>query len=359
MPTHGNAPAGCLAASLAAIELAKLLAGERGDVAAGREVLLDARSHALVASKLVRNASCRFTHERWSIERTPDVTLRAALALDGGKGAEAQLCVADSAFVSKLVCEACDCAEEIWRLRESVDERLRRCPRCRALRELRGFDLVERISADRVPAALLDRPLSERGLRAGEVFGVEGGADGPRYFGLGLDALAPAPGATVVVAGLGNIGSYLAPLVARMPSVSHVILCDPDVYEPHQVAGQDIEASFGGRAKAEVQAERLRRIRPTLGIEVFVAPVEQLPLGRLLGAITVSCLDSRAARLRLAARAWRAGSPFVDAAVGGGPSLTVRTTVYLPEADAACFECAFDANDYATLEQVQPCAAAA
>jgi hypothetical protein len=356
MLTHGNAPAGCLAASLQAIEVAKLLAGERDDVAAGREVLLDARSHALVASKLVRNPSCRFSHERWSIEQTPDVTLRAALALDGGRGTETQLRVADSAFVSKLVCEPCDCAEEIWCLREALGARARRCPRCGVTRAVRGFDLFERISVECVPAALLDRPLSERGLRIGEVFGVEGGAGGPRYFGLGLEEVAPA---TVVVAGIGNIGSFLAPLLARLPNVARVILCDPDVYEAQQVSGQDIEASSGGRGKAEVQAERLRRIRPSLCVETFAAPVEQLPLGRLLGAITVSCLDSRAARLRLAARAWRVGSPFVDAAVGGGRSLTVRTTVYMAEADAACLECAYDENDYATLEQVQPCAVAA
>jgi molybdopterin/thiamine biosynthesis adenylyltransferase len=73
----------------------------------------------------------------------------------------------------------------------------------------------------------------------------------------------------------------------------------------------------------------------------------------------VSCLDSRAARLRLAARAWRAGSPFVDAAVGGGASLLARTTVYVPEEGAPCFECAFDETDYAALEQVEPCAGAA
>jgi sulfur carrier protein ThiS adenylyltransferase len=163
---------------------------------------------------------------------------------------------------------------------------------------------------------------------------------------------------SVVVAGLGNVGSFLAPLVARMPNVEHVLLADFDVYEPQQVAGQDIEASSGGRAKAEVQAQRLRRIRPSLRIEAFVAPVEQLPLGRLLGAVVVSCLDSRAARLRLAARAWRVGSAFVDAAVGGGPSLLARTSVYLPEAGAACFECAFDEADYAALEQTEPCAAA-
>jgi hypothetical protein len=347
--------AGCLAASLQSIEVSKLLAGEREHVAAGREVLLDARSHVLAVSRLVRTPACRFDHVRWAIEPARDLTLRAALALGGTEGAP-RLCVSDSALVSKLVCEPCDCEEVIWRLRDTLDERARRCPRCGAPRAVRGFDLFERISAESVPAALLERPLSERGLRAGEVFGVEGGADGPRYFALGLEEVAPA---TVVVAGLGNIGSFLAPLLARLPNVSRLVLCDPDVYEAQQLTGQDIEARFGGRGKAEVQAERLRRIRPSLCVEAFAAPVEQLPHGRLLGAITVSCLDSRVARLRLAARAWRVGSPFIDAAVGGGASLLARTSVYLPEADAACFECAFDAVDYETLEQVQPCAAVA
>jgi hypothetical protein len=355
MPTNGNAMAGCLAASLQAIEVGKLLAGEREHVAAGREVLLDARSHALAVSRLVRNPACRFDHERWAIEPVRDLTLRAALALSGEVRAP-RLSVSDSAFLSKLVCEPCECEELIWRLRDTLDDRARRCPRCGAPRAMRGFDLFERISAESVPASLLDRPLSQRGLRTGEVFGVEGGADGPRYFGLGLEEVAPA---TVVVAGVGNIGSFVAPLLARLPNVARVILCDPDVYEARQLTGQDIEAGWVGRGKAELQAERLRRIRPSLCVEAFAAPVEQLPLGRLLGAITVSCLDSRVARLRLAARAWRVGSPFVDAAVGGGASLLARTSVYLPEADAACFECAFDANDYETLEQVQPCAAAA
>ena len=354
MPTHGNALAGSLAASLQAIEVGKLLAGERDSLAAGREVLFDAQSHSLVVSRLARHPDCRFSHERWSVDSLSGLTLRDALATGG---AASRLFVPDSAFVSKLVCATCDCVEEIWRLRESVDERLLRCPRCGAHRSVRGFDLVERISADCVPAPLLDRPLEERGLRTGEVFGVEGAAGVARYFALGLDAKAPA--GTLVVAGLGNIGSFLAPLAARQPAVTRMILCDPDVYEAHQLAGQDIEAAAAGRGKAEVQAERLRRIRPALRVEAFTAPVEQLPLGRLLGAIAVSCLDSRAARLRLAARAWRVGSPFVDAAVGGGPSLLARTSVVLPEADAACFECSFDDSDYAALDQTLPCAGTA
>lgn len=365
MPTNGNALAGSLAASLQAIEIGKLVAGEREDVAAGREVLLDARAHALVASRLVRNPACRFGHERWTLEASGDRSLRDALAQGGGACSAPEIFVPDSAFVSRLVCERCALEEPLWRLRESLDARARRCPRCGADRPVRGFDLVERIGAADLPRELLERPLSERGLRAGEVFGVGGAGGAARHFALGSGRDLPSSsppargGATVVVAGLGNIGSFLAPLLARIPGVESLLLCDPDVYEPSQLAGQDIDARAVGRGKAQAQAERLRAIRPALRVEAFAAPVEELPQGRLLGALVASCLDSRAARLRLAARAWRVGSPFVDAAVGGGASLLARTTVYLPEDGAACVECAFSASDYAALEQVHPCAAVA
>ncbi len=362
MPTNGNALAGSLAASLQAVEIAKLVAGDREHAAAGREVLFEARSHALVSSRLVRNPRCRFDHASWRIEASGDRTLRDALALGGS---DAELFVPDSAFVSRLACEACRLEGAPWRLRESLGARERRCPRCGAERPVSGFDLVERIAPGAVPPELLDRPLFERGLRAGEVFGVGGANGSARYFALGPGCdrctapAAPRESATVVVAGLGNIGSYLAPLVARIPAVGRVVLCDPDRYEPHQLDGQDIDARAVGRGKAEVQAERLCAIRPALRVEIFIAPVERLPQGRLVGAVVASCLDTRVARLRLAARAWRVGSPFVDAAVGGGASLLARTTVYLPEAGAACFECAFDHVDYAALEQAHPCAAAA
>jgi hypothetical protein len=365
MATLGNAHAGCLAASLQAIEIQKLVGGDLEHVAAGREVLLDAKSHSLVVSRLVRNAACRFAHERWSVRSIGDLSLRGALALGGGACAAQQLFVPDAAFVSKLTCADCGFEEASWRLREGLDQCARRCPLCGSLRSVRGFDLFERIAAEQVPGELLDRPLSERGLRAGEVFGVEGEGERAGYFALGKgrgrDAalVSPSGGATVVVAGLGNIGSFLAPLLARLPGVERVVLCDPDSYEAHQPSGQDIDARAVGRSKVEVQAERLHAIRPVLRVEAVAAPVETLPMGALLGAVVVSCLDSLAARLRLAARAWRVGSPFVDAAVGGGSSLLARTSVYLPEEGAACFECAMDPRDYAALEQVQPCAGSA
>jgi molybdopterin/thiamine biosynthesis adenylyltransferase len=97
-------------------------------------------------------------------------------------------------------------------------------------------------------------------------------------------------------------------------------------------------------------------MRPGLEVVAAPVPVETLPMGLLAGAIAVSCLDSLAARLTLAARAWRLGRPFVDAAVTGGPSLMVRTNVYLPIDGAACFECAFDEDDYRQVERTYPCA---
>jgi hypothetical protein len=355
MPTNGNALAGSLAASLQAVEIGKLVAGERENLAAGREVLVDARSHALVASRLVRNPSCRFSHERAPIGRASELSLRGALALGHGSGAA--LFVPEFAFVAKLACEPCGHTESVWLLREAITEAAVRCPRCGKPRPVRGFDLFDRLAMESVPADFLDRPLVERGLRAGEVFGISTGSSA-RYFALDL-APSAADGASVVVAGLGNIGSFLAPLLARTPGIARVTLCDPDIYGARQVSGQNIDASAIGRSKVEVQAERMRAIRPDLRVEAFVARVEQLPLGSLIGSIAVSCLDSRVARLRLAARSWRAGCPFVDAAVEGGASLLARTTVYLPEEAAACFECAFDDGDYEALEQVLPCAAAA
>ena len=101
MPTNGNACAGSLAASLAAIEVQKLLAGERESLAAGCEVLLDAGAHSLVVSRLVRNPACRFSHVSLPIGAATGLTLREALAIGG---AVSVLFVPDSAFVSKLPC---------------------------------------------------------------------------------------------------------------------------------------------------------------------------------------------------------------------------------------------------------------
>jgi hypothetical protein len=361
MSTRGNALAGSLAAALEAIEIHKLASEATDPSIAGSEVLFDAGVPTHFVTRLDRNTSCRFSHERYALRETSIRTLGEAFDLTPGPRAEKSLWVPDAPFVSRLVCAACKHEEKRWRLRDSLEGSSLACPGCAQPRAIRGFDLEQRLLGRDLPPGDLSRSLADLGLREGEVFGLESEQTAPQHFVLTDSEMpdAEAHGVTLLIAGLGNIGSFLAPLTARMEPISRILLVDPDTYEPGQQLGQDIPAHAVGRPKAEVQAERVLTIRPELEVEAFVAPVERLPLGMLRGAIVASCLDSRVARLQLAARAWRVGSPFVDAAVGGGSSLLVRTNVYLSGPHAACFECAFDEHDYASLEQIFPCEAAA
>ena len=50
-----------------------------------------------------------------------------------------------------------------------------------------------------------------------------------------------------------------------MASISRITLVDPDFYEPANLAVQNIDRTDVGRPKVEAQAEKLRRIRPSLG----------------------------------------------------------------------------------------------
>ncbi len=125
---------------------------------------------------------------------------------------------------------------------------------------------------------------------------------------------------TIVVAGAGgNIGSHLTGSLARMPEVGRVVLIDRDVYEPRNVANQDIVPPDVGKPKVLVQARRLVEIRPNLEVSAIHAPLESLPLGAWRADLIVACLDSRAARQAVNERAWRLGVPvggFRRAGVG-------------------------------------------
>ena len=66
---------------------------------------------------------------------------------------------------------------------------------------------------------------------------------------------------TVVVVGLGNIGSHVVPHVARLPAVGRLVLCDPDTYDASNVASQAICAGDVGLTKAEASDLIVRRGR--------------------------------------------------------------------------------------------------
>jgi molybdopterin/thiamine biosynthesis adenylyltransferase len=159
----------------------------------------------------------------------------------------------------------------------------------------------------------------------------------------------------VVLVGAGNIGSHLAPHLARMTDVGRVTLIDRGAYRPADLHTQDVTRAEVGRAKAEVQARRLRRVAPRLAIEAIVSAVEHVPLGRLRADVIVAALDSRVARMAVNDAAWRLGVPWIDTGVAGDGWLA-RVNVYVPAEDAPCMECGWDDRDYAAVEVVHPCA---
>lgn len=162
-------------------------------------------------------------------------------------------------------------------------------------------------------------------------------------------------GKTVVVVGAGgNIGSHLVPHLARTPDVGRVVLVDGDTYTEPNLWSQQVRRRDLGRPKAAVQKRVLREIDGGLAVEAIEAFVEDVPLGRLRGDVLLSAVDSKAARRSINAIATRLGMAWVDAGVHGEAELA-RINVYRPGTDEPCHECAWDDEDYATIEARHPC----
>lgn len=159
---------------------------------------------------------------------------------------------------------------------------------------------------------------------------------------------------TLVVVGLGNIGSHLVAHLARMPEVSRVVLVDQGRYDDTNLRTQAITPGEVGRRKAQVQGLRLKRINPSLEVIAVGRPVEAVPLGRLRGDAILACVDSRAARQYLNQAARHLGVPLIDAGVHPD-GLLARVSTFLPGAQNACLECTWDQVDYDALEQSYPC----
>jgi molybdopterin/thiamine biosynthesis adenylyltransferase len=159
---------------------------------------------------------------------------------------------------------------------------------------------------------------------------------------------------SVVLIGLGNTGGFAAGLLGRLPGLARLTLTDRDEYDESNLVSQDITAADVGTPKAVAQADRLRRINPSLDVAAVVDDVEFVPLALLRSDVLVACLDARRARQSANQAAWRLGIPWVDAGVRAEQSLA-RVNVYMPAADQPCLECAWDRRDYELVEQVYPC----
>ncbi len=136
----------------------------------------------------------------------------------------------------------------------------------------------------------------------------------------GEDPFAAFGRATVVVIGLGGVGSWSAEALARS-AVGHIVLVDFDHIAPSNVNRQlhAIEGSFG-KAKVLAMAERLQAINPNMVItmhDVFAQP-DNLEQIIPKGSYVLDACDDVSAKVALASFCKTQQIPLVMCGAAGG-----------------------------------------
>lgn len=121
--------------------------------------------------------------------------------------------------------------------------------------------------------------------------------------------------ASAVIIGIGAVGSEVGRLLAQT-GIGRLLLCDPDAVEESNLSRGALHGSSDvGRPKAEAAADALRARHPGLAVTARVADLRNgVGLAELRAAnLVLSCLDSIADRVALAARCNLVGVGMLDA----------------------------------------------
>lgn len=137
---------------------------------------------------------------------------------------------------------------------------------------------------------------------------------------IGLDGQLLLLRSCVAVIGLGGLGGYAVEGLARM-GVGRLVLVDGDVFCDHNLNRQLLsqEANLG-LAKADVAAQRVRRINGAIEIDAQARYATEENLPEILSRVDVAidALDRLPIRLVLQSVAARVGVPIVHGAIAGG-----------------------------------------
>jgi molybdopterin/thiamine biosynthesis adenylyltransferase len=123
----------------------------------------------------------------------------------------------------------------------------------------------------------------------------------------------------VVVVGCGGLGGYVIEILARL-GIGNLVVIDPDVFEEHNLNRQILSSLARiGQPKVEAAAARVAEINPAVTltpVRVCWRPEDGKKI--LEGAdVVVDALDSKPARLALAATCSAMGTCFVHGAIAG------------------------------------------
>ena len=159
-------------------------------------------------------------------------------------------------------------------------------------------------------------------------------------------------GARVMLVGAGALGNEIAKNLALVGMGSTLVVDMDDIEHTNLARCALFREEDEGRDKAEVVAERMREINPSIHAESFVGPVEDLGIGALEDFdLVIAGLDSRIARLWVNRAARKMGRPWVDGAIEGVRGLA---RVFLPE--GPCYECTLGETDRKILAARRSCA---
>jgi molybdopterin/thiamine biosynthesis adenylyltransferase len=199
--TSAPAALGALAASLAALELQKLLAGQWEQVAAGRQVLVDAAWHRHFVTTYRRNPECRFDHASWtvsSLDVDPRACTLAQLWALAGVG-PSDLGLEGQVFVRQLTCPACGAVRLCGCRLAGRLTTSSACDACGRRMLVAAPDVSEWLRADDLAPAVRDRRLVEFGVRPGDVVTLRCGGE-EQHVQLGEPRAAAEGGATAATA---------------------------------------------------------------------------------------------------------------------------------------------------------------
>ena len=141
---------------------------------------------------------------------------------------------------------------------------------------------------------------------------------------------------TIVLVGVGAIGSYVATILASS-GIGKLIIIEFDTVELSNLNRQLLFRDGDvGKAKAEIAAQRLQELNPDINIEFHQKKMEEVPVSVYEEAnVIIGCLDTFIGRRWISSMALNVKKPLI---LGGMFAFLGDVQVIIPY-KTACFEC--------------------
>ena len=132
---------------------------------------------------------------------------------------------------------------------------------------------------------------------------------------IGEDGVNALKAATVAVFGTGGVGSYACDALGRA-GVGHLIFIDKDVVDETNMNRQLVaDLTTLGRNKAEIMAERVRRVNPSCDVQALVKrydPSDDEFIPSLHADFIIDAIDDVPAKVAMAVCCWKHKIPEIS-----------------------------------------------